>query len=292
MLMARHPLLPRALRYAAIAALAACSSDHAVGPTDGGGNRPGFDASLYPGDAAMRAWKQPGSPYTWAGYYLPAPCHRDGSWTGHRATLATDGWGMAVLYVGQQAWDALRTRSTPDGRIDALPDAHSAASRAAAAPATSASTLAVTCSQSLLTAQQGATEADDAVARTAAEGFPRGTVIFLDIEGMTTVPSTMHAYYRAWVARVLADGRFRPGIYTHRANADAIRSGVVGEYAAAGRGGDAAYWITGGTGFDLDRAPADVGLAYAAVWQGRLDVARTWNGVTLTVDENVATGGF
>ena len=28
---------------------------------------PGFDTSLYPGDAAMRAWAAPSSPYEWVG---------------------------------------------------------------------------------------------------------------------------------------------------------------------------------------------------------------------------------
>ena len=277
----------RALRACAIAALAACSSDHAVGPTAVDAVRPGFDTSLYPGDAAMRAWRQPGSPYRWVGYYLPASCHRDASWTGHRAGLAADGWGMAVLYVGQQAWDVTASRAVPNATVRAT------GPLARAAEATRVVAAAVTCSQSLLTAAQGTTEADDAIARTVAEGFPRGTTIFLDIERMSAIPSTMHAYYRAWVRRVLADGRFRPGVYVHASNADAIRSGIVGEYAAAGVDGAAAYWITGGSGFALDRAPGDVGLAYASAWQGRLDVARQWNGVTLTIDESVANGtGF
>jgi hypothetical protein len=277
----------RLLRALSLAALAACSSDHAVGPKESVTSHPGFDVSLYPGDAAMRAWRRPASPYAWVGYYLPAPCHRDASWSGHRANLRADGWGMAVLYVGQQAWDQVAAaRAIETGQLPA-------AAQARAAAATRVAASAVTCSQTLLTAAQGTLEGDDAVALTAAQGFPRGTTIFLDVERMSAVPSSMHTYYRAWVRRVLVDGRFRPGIYVHASNADAIRTGVVGEYAAAGAGGAAAYWVTGGANFDLDRAPADVGLSYAAAWQGRLDVSRRWNGVTLTVDENVADGdGF
>src|SRR5690349_21330073 len=33
----------------------------------------GFDTRVYPGEAALRTWKQR-SPYEWVGYYLPAPC--------------------------------------------------------------------------------------------------------------------------------------------------------------------------------------------------------------------------
>src|SRR5689334_18120389 len=44
-----------------------------------GGGHLGFDTSKYPGDDAMKAWRDDGS-YEWVGYYLPsAPCHRDAS---------------------------------------------------------------------------------------------------------------------------------------------------------------------------------------------------------------------
>jgi hypothetical protein len=64
--------------------------------------------------------------------------------------------------------------------------------------------------------------ARDAIARTVAEGFPNGTVIFLDLERMDTVPESMRSYYKAWTATVLADGRFRPGYYTHNHNAELV----------------------------------------------------------------------
>src|SRR6476646_2782176 len=64
----------------------------------------GFDTSKYPGDDAMQAWRDDGS-YEWVGYYLPsAPCHRDASWSGKREQLTQMGWGLAVVYVGQQTW--------------------------------------------------------------------------------------------------------------------------------------------------------------------------------------------
>src|SRR5690348_3110572 len=65
---------------------------------------PGFDTSIYPGDAAMTAWRYPTSPYYWAGYYLPAPCHRDNTWASKYSTLTSMGWGLAAVYVGQQDW--------------------------------------------------------------------------------------------------------------------------------------------------------------------------------------------
>jgi len=63
----------------------------------------GFDTFAYPGDDAMHAWLS-ADKYRWVGYYLPAPCHNDDSWEGKRDTLSQMGWGMAVIYVGQQTW--------------------------------------------------------------------------------------------------------------------------------------------------------------------------------------------
>src|SRR5688572_12361638 len=64
----------------------------------------GFDTGRYPGDAAMRAWRSGDSPYSWSGYYLKSPCHQDDGWMGKRETLESMGYGLAVLYVGQQTW--------------------------------------------------------------------------------------------------------------------------------------------------------------------------------------------
>src|SRR5947207_709536 len=69
------------------------------------GHYVGFDTHTYPGTAVMRTWKEtPGSPYSWVGYYLPSPCHANKSWVGKRDTLQTMGWGLAIIYVGQQTW--------------------------------------------------------------------------------------------------------------------------------------------------------------------------------------------
>src|SRR5215467_9223062 len=82
---------------------------------------PGFDIGVYPGDAALSAWRFPTSPYYWVGYYLTAPCHRDTTWMGQYAKVSAMGWGTAVLYVGQQDW-AL------------IPDVIALSRRAAASP--------------------------------------------------------------------------------------------------------------------------------------------------------------
>ena len=222
----------------------------------------GFDTNVYPGDRAMRAWKAEGT-YDWVGYYLPAPCHKDPSWSGKRQTLDDMGWGVAVVYVGQQTWGRTPNPSAP------------------VAPGTQ-------CSANLVSAEQGRKEAADAIARTAAEGFPAGTAIFLDIEYMDRVPQAMRDYYTAWTDAVLADGRYRVGYYAHTRNAERIYADVSDVFARRGVKQAPPFWIAGGSNFHRKAEPSGVGHEFAAVWQGLLDTWERRNGVRLPVDVNVA----
>jgi hypothetical protein len=258
-----------------------------------GTSHPGFDTSIYPGDASMSAWLKPGSPYEWVGYYLQAPCHRDPSWMGKRPLLTSIGWGLAVLYVGQQTFDGVPSISVPN--IAAPSESQTlikppAARAGIMVPATAADIQAgaVTCSRTLLTTEQGSIDGIDAVSKTAAEGFPLGTVIYLDIEHMDAIPASMDAYYRAWVQQVLADGRFRPGIYVHKANAAAIYDGVRRAYTDMNASGSAIFWVTSSSGFSLDKSPQQVGFPWASIWQGMLEVNQTWNGATINIDVDIA----
>jgi hypothetical protein len=144
------------------------------------------------------------------------------------------------------------------------------------------------CSSHLVSASRGTTDANDAIAKTAAEGFANGTVIFLDMERMDFVPKAMRDYYRAWTQRVLADGRFRPGYYAHSYNADLIYRDVKEVFTRAGISSDPPFWIASTQGFAPDKDPTDVGHSFAQVWQGVLDVVETHNGVRLPIDVNVA----
>jgi hypothetical protein len=182
---------------------------------------------------------------------------------GTRPTLERLGWGTAVLYVGQQLWENDTVPGSPTG-----------------AP--------VVCSRTLLTAEQGSRDAADAISRTLAEGFAPGSTVFLDVERMSRVPPEMAAYYRAWTDAVLRDGRLVPGTYAHRDNASALFALAQTSWSEAGRAGTPPFWIAGGGGFSLDARPFASGFAFAAVWQGVLDADRTWGGVSLRVDENVA----
>ena len=278
--------------------IVSCTDHGITGPSPepvppSGTSHPGFDTSIYPGDASMSAWLKPGSPYEWVGYYLQAPCHRDPSWMGKRAPLTSMGWGLAVLYVGQQTFDGVPSISVP---TIAAPSGSQTLIKPPAAragimvPATVADIQAgaVTCSRTLLTTEQGSIDGIDAVSKTAAEGFPLGTVIYLDIEHMDAIPASMDAYYRAWVQQVLADGRFRPGIYVHKANAAAIYDGVRHAYTDMNASGSAIFWVTSSSGFSLDKSPQQVGFPWTSIWQGMLEVNQTWNGATLNIDVDIA----
>ncbi|HEY1953353.1 MAG TPA: glycoside hydrolase domain-containing protein, partial [Gemmatimonadaceae bacterium] len=266
----------------------------------GDGPHLGFDTFAYPGDDAMRAWLTADKPYRWVGYYLSAPCHQDSSWEGKRATLSNMGWGMAVIYVGQQTWGRtpgqrvavtryvmkrVRELKTRNGRRVARYVTKKVPVTVMVVPRASRGS---SCSTQLVGAARGVADADDAIAKAAAEGFASGTSIFLDIERMDYVPSAMRDYYQAWTRRVVEDGRFRPAYYAHSFNADLIYSDVKRQLVSAGVTTDPPFWIASARGFATDKDPTEVGHAFAQVWQGLLDVVETHNGVRLPIDVNVA----
>ena len=231
----------------------------------------GFDARVYPGDSAMQAWRFPASPYRWIGYYLPAPCHPDSSFVGKYSRLATSGWGVAAIYVGEQDW------------------ANAPSTRSSTAPmdSTRKSTRPLTCSATLVTGAQGAIDAADAVERMRADGFPIGSTIFLDLERVDTVSPALVSYYRAWVAGVLKDGRYKPGVYATKANAPALHDAEI--RTAKGSLYVPPFWIASAGAIDSTTKPADIGLDYAHIWQSSFNVTQTFNGVALRIDVNVAT---
>ena len=260
----------------------------------------GFDTFAYPGDNAMQAWLTADKPYKWVGYYLSAPCHQDDSWEGKRPTLTNMGWGMAVIYVGQQTWGRtpgqkvavtryvtkrVRQVKRRSGKRVVTYVRKRVPVRVMVTPRASRG---ASCSTQFVSASRGTADANDAIAKTAAEGFATGTAIFLDLERMDFVPRAMREYYRAWTARVLEDGRFRPAYYTHSFNAQLVYDDVKQVFSTAGVAGEPAFWIAGSSGFSEDKDPTAVGHSFAAAWQGILDVVETHNGVKLPIDISVA----
>jgi Domain of unknown function (DUF1906) len=234
------------------------------------GRNLGFDTHTFPGEKTMRAWKEaPGAPYSWVGYYLPAPCHKDASWVGKRQVLTDMGWGLAVVYVGQQTWDRQPRKLSSAQMAQMLKKG-------------------VRCNADLLSAERGAADGVDAIVVTEREGFAKRSIVFLDIERMEKMPQAMRDYYRAWARVLLTDGRYRPGVYVHKHNAQVVYDDLKLEFAAAGVNEEPRIWIASGTGFDEGKAPQDVGFAFAGVWQGMIDVARAVADIKLPVDVNVS----
>jgi len=242
----------------------------------------GFDARVYPGDSALTAWKFPVSPYRWIGYYLAAPCHPDSSFVGKYSSLVANGWGVAAIYVGEQDWV-----NSPSTRPATAPTDSTKKSSRPPTDSTKKSARPLTCSQPLVTKAQGSTDAVDAIAKMRADGFPRGTTIFLDVERVNTVSPALVDYYRAWLTGVLNDGHYKPGVYATKLNAPALHDVQI--RAANGRSYAPAFWIASAGVIDSTSRPTGVGLDYARIWQSSFDVTQTLNGVSLRIDVNVAT---
>ncbi|MEO8192766.1 MAG: glycoside hydrolase domain-containing protein [Gemmatimonadales bacterium] len=266
------------------------------------GRHLGFDTYAYPGDEAMKAWRdEDGAPYEWVGYYLPsAPCHKGESWSGKRQTLADMGWGLAVIYVGQQVWSGtprqriVKTKWVTKSvkqvrRVNGRRVTRTVRKKVPVRYVTYArAQQGQSCSTHLVSGARGVKDANDAIARSVREGFPAGTVVFLDIERMDRVPAAMRDYYKAWTKRVIEDGTYRAGYYVHSFNAKLIYRDVSSVFVNAGKLDQPAFWVASGRGFSEDKEPHEVGHAFASVWQGILDVVQTHNGVQLPIDVNVS----
>jgi hypothetical protein len=223
---------------------------------------PGFDTGSFPGEKVMRKWFA--NPFVFTGFYLEAPCHNAAKftpYTGHRQLLKEIGWGFVVVYVGRQASG---------------------------------------CGADKLTREQGLTDARDAIGKAKGNEFPEGATIFLDVERMEVTSAKMVNYMRGWIAGLLQDNFYKPGVYAHFHNAvDLFRSSQQ-EFTAQGQAGAAAFWVVrvpGGTRFDvLKSVPQDLKgfantpISFAGVWQGKIDItSETHNGVKFgPVDEDVA----
>jgi hypothetical protein len=228
---------------------------------------PGFDTRDYPGDSAMRTWLED-SPYRWVGYYLPSPCYTGTGWQGTRSRLESMGWGLAVLYVGEQDWAEI----LPEDQVLTDPS-HPR------------------CARPNLTGARGTEHGRDAASVAAADGFLAGTTIYLNVERVENVSQDLAAYVRSWASAVLADGRYLAGLYAHARNAQELHPIVREEFRGAGRQDEPRLWVASSTGFDLRRGPDESGFPAAYIWQGVFDVRETWGGVTLLIDSNVARSG-
>jgi Domain of unknown function (DUF1906) len=189
--------------------------------------------------------------FSFAGYWLNVPPGAaTNTWTGKRETVRAARLGFLVLFNGRL--DAELKKTTDAGEL-------------------------------------GKSDAAVAVAAAAREGFPRNTLIFLDVEEGGRMLPEQKAYIYAWVDGVLAAG-FRAGVYCSGIPAkEAHGVTVVTADELRQNAGDRniVYWVTNdacppspGCSFSKQALPpSGSGVGFAEVWQfaqspKRRDVAR------------------
>jgi hypothetical protein len=167
------------LRALPVLVLTAVACAQQASPTAGAApsqqNYAGFDANDYPGDAQLPALRRQ---FAFTGYWLTNPPGANANpWAGKREILLRSGFGFLVVANGRLDKEILR------------------AQKSGKPPAAFARK-----------------DADAAVAAAQREGFPPGTIIFLDQEEGGRMLPEQAGYLLAWTEAV-ARTAYRPGVY-------------------------------------------------------------------------------
>jgi len=177
--------------------------------------------------------------FSFASYWIgPPPEEKTSSWLGKRESLRSQGFGFVVLWNGRESRNL---KSATDAQ------------------------------------QKGRLDAQAAAASARHEGFPSGTVIFLDIEEGGRLSLAYHAYVHEWIDTLTAE-QFRAGVYCSSMPVDEgggvlITSAKDLQDQLAGRKlffwtfNDACPPAPGCAFPQAPPAPSQGGFAGAAVWQ-------------------------
>lgn len=175
--------------------------------------------------------------FSYAGYWLNnPPGAKSNSWVGHRVAVESAGFGFLVLFNGR-LYNELKSVAK-------------------------ASSL-------------GRSDGQAAVSAARREGFPRGTIIFLDEEQGGRMLPEQKAYIYAWADGVAAGG-FRVGIYCSGMVATDGSGVVTAEDIRQGAGSRSiVYWVSNDAcppapGCAIPKAapnPVQSGVLFAEVWQ-------------------------
>ena len=135
----------------------------------------GFDANNYPGDERLPALRKQ---FAFVGYWLTNPpgAHQN-PWAGKRNILLRNDFGFLVVANGRLDEEILKSRKT--GRSPAA---------------------------------FGRKDAEAAVAAAQREGFPAGTILFLDQEEGGRLLPEQAEYLMGWTEAIAGTG-YRPGVY-------------------------------------------------------------------------------
>jgi hypothetical protein len=132
----------------------------------------GFDRNTYPGDDRLAQLHQH---FAFAGYWLNTPPGASGnSWRGTRGKLRDAGFGFLVLWNGRLEAEIGKSRLAPRAL--------------------------------------GQQDAASAIAAAQREGFPAGTILFLDQEEGGRLTKPQSDYFFGWTEAVAASP-FKPGAY-------------------------------------------------------------------------------
>ncbi len=176
--------------------------------------------------------------FTFSGYWLNAPPGNSSStWLGKRRLLRAKGFGFLLLFNGR-THAQLKAQVSPD--------------------------------------DAGRSDGESAVRIADAEGFPAGSVIFLDMEEGGRLLAEQRAYLHAWVDAVNRSGH-RAGVYcsgiaSREGGAEVVTAEDIRENSG---GRDITYFVANdqcppSPGCSLSRnlpAVSASGIAFAEVWQ-------------------------
>lgn len=177
--------------------------------------------------------------FAFTGYWLGnPPGETRNSWSGRRELLRSEGFGFVLLFAGPDSGQ-LRDQAYTSKRV--------------------------------------ADDTQTAAAAARREGFPSGSVIFLDIEEGGRLPSTYTTYLKAWVSELERLG-FRAGVYCSAIPIDEgegislITSDFIREQI---KPAELVYWVyndacppSPGCSTPKDPpGPSKSGVGYAQIWQ-------------------------
>src|SRR6266850_7741625 len=112
--------------------------------------------------------------FSFTGYWLsPPPGEKSNSWSGKRELLRSRGFGFALLFAGPSS-----------GQLRGAP----------------------------YTLKRVSEDTQAAAAAARRDGFPSGSIIFLDVEEGGRLPSTYFTYLKLWASELARLG-FRAGVY-------------------------------------------------------------------------------